>query len=830
VAVAVNGPAGFTHSLGRYLRSFRRGHVRSTRREEDVGRRRASYATLIRQQQAAARAAERARQAQIRAQQEARARAQREAEAARKARERAAAEEHIRRATNEADSASRTVQARVDAIERLLRDGLRPIGAVDFRHLLVLPKPPERPLLRPTAPEPEPRPEPFIQRAEARAQAALGIERLSVREPEPALETFLESAGVAVPFEQWVQPLTNPEPVPAIDAFLPPKPSFLALHMPGGKSRHAARIADAENRFAAAQQAWQEGETLREADLRAAPARYAELREQATQKHATERNAWQQRETQRQSALRDAERQRADYLASAHAEYDEAKRAWEEREERRGTEIRRLEELHRQRVAAWEAEVARLRGEVEAKQQRFRTGEPALVEQAAQKTLEESPYPPEFVKNFTVACTATRLLAVDYELMGPSIVPDIAGYAYVRSSDQIKPRQRSEAQRRSIYQTYLANVALRSVHELFSALPATAVERVTFNGYVVGTDRALGSTAKLSLISVSVNRHAFSQLSLAQVDPMQCVTALRGRLSRNPLLLTPIDPISNQTGQMSAPDGAIAAPASPDLIDRRYRIVERLGRGAFGTVYRVSDLELRRDVALKMLHPHLAEEAEDRRRFVHEVRSLALVKHPYVVTIYDVNERAMPPYFTMEFIAGKSLAKVLAEGRGLPLQPLLDITRKLCEAVDCIHRANLIHRDIKADNILLTPAGEPRLMDFGIALAEGQTRLTGTGYGLGTPESAAPEQIGGGALTAAVDIYALGVLVFHMATGRRPFEGDLSHVLYAQIHDTPPDLADLRPEAGASLAAAVRAALAKRPEDRPDTAGAFWQIIAGRRP
>jgi eukaryotic-like serine/threonine-protein kinase len=164
------------------------------------------------------------------------------------------------------------------------------------------------------------------------------------------------------------------------------------------------------------------------------------------------------------------------------------------------------------------------------------------------------------------------------------------------------------------------------------------------------------------------------------------------------------------------------------------------------------------------------------------------------------------------------------------MAPAMDIMHKLCEAIDCIHMSHLIHRDIKADNIIVTTQGEPRLMDFGIALAQGQTRLTGIGYGMGTPESAAPEQIGGGAVTKAVDIYALGILVFHMMTGRRPFEGDIAHVLYAQANETPPELRTLRPDASPALDAAVRLALAKRPEDRPVSAGAFWAIATGRAP
>jgi len=600
------------------------------------------------------------------------------------------------------------VTAKVEAIERLLLDGVRLARAMDFRWSVDLPPKPE---------------------------LALGQ-------------------------------LANPEDEPLLGTFLPRNYGFLNALIPGGRRRYAER------------------------------------------------------------------------LDEGNAEYADAMQAYADREAEREDRLRDAEEQHSQRIAAWEQQVRQRRGEADSMQRQLLAGDVAVVERGARLVLERSSYPPDFAKKFALAYDlALRALSIDYELLGPSIVPDITGYTYVQSKDEVKPKPRTDSQRKQLYTTYISNIALRSLKEIFVGLPIGVIERISFSGSVSGIDRARGSEAKFRLVSVAVGRDEFRQLSLAQVDPAQCIAALGGTLSRNPLALVPVEMVGTQTGRIGrrvnigARTNPVAGqPGKDDVLDHRYKIVTRLGKGSYGSVFQVRDQELQRDVALKLLHPHLAEEAEDRRRFIHEARALAMVNHPFVVHVYDVNDKSKPPYFTMELITGVTLANELAPGRGLPIVRVLDITRKLCDAVDCIHRSNLVHRDIKADNILLTPEGDPRLMDFGIALADGQTRLTAAGYGMGTPESAAPEQIGGGAVTKAVDIYALGILVFHMLTGRRPFEGDIPYVLNAQVNEVPPALRSLRPDVSPALATAVRAALAKRPEDRPVSAGAFWHIAAALTP
>jgi Protein kinase domain len=531
-----------------------------------------------------------------------------------------------------------------------------------------------------------------------------------------------------------------------------------------------------------------------------------------------------------------AKQRHAVQVAQAQTKHAAALHQYEVQEAARQAQYRDAQERHQLKVRQWDVQLAQRRSEAETLQVKLLKGDADAVESAVRIVLEQSRYPVEHKKKFTYA-EARKALTIEYELMGPAIVPEVTGYTYVRSKDEVKSRSRTEAQRKAVYNTYIAGVALRTIYELFTALPITILKRVDFNGYVMSTDMARGGVAKYFLVSVSVTEGDLKQVDLSQVDPVQCIVGLAGRISRNSVGLISVDLVGMETDRITTQTKTTHRTKSTsiqlgnaDIIDARYKIVASLGRGAFGTVYHVRDQQLQRDVALKVLHTHLADEAEDRRRFIHEARALARVSNPYIVHVYDINDKARPPYFTMEFIPGTSLAKALESHIGLPLPRLLDITRKLCEAVDCIHQANLVHRDIKADNVILTPQGEPRLLDFGIALAEGQTRLTGVGYGLGTPESAAPEQVGGGDVTKAADIYALGILVFYMATGRQPFEGDVSHVLYAQVHEAPPALQDRRTDVSQHLAAAVRAALSKRPEDRPVSAGSFWRMAASGRP
>lgn len=265
----------------------------------------------------------------------------------------------------------------------------------------------------------------------------------------------------------------------------------------------------------------------------------------------------------------------------------------------------------------------------------------------------------------------------------------------------------------------------------------------------------------------------------------------------------------------------------------RYQVRDTLGSGGFATVYRAWDPQLQREVALKALYPQFAADGEIRRRFLTEARTLASVTHPNVVAVYDIGEERgeapsqtlnARPFFTMELIRGRTLAQAISATGGFTLHQALPILRQLAAALDALHGAGIVHRDVKDANVMLAYDSRAMLMDFGIALATGHTRLTVAG-GLGTPESAAPEQIKGQAIGPAADIYALGVLTYQMLSGHLPFTGELAHVLYAQANEPPPPLRERCPGLPEQVYQAIDAALAKDPTARPQSAGAFVALL-----
>jgi hypothetical protein len=261
----------------------------------------------------------------------------------------------------------------------------------------------------------------------------------------------------------------------------------------------------------------------------------------------------------------------------------------------------------------------------------------------------------------------------------------------------------------------------------------------------------------------------------------------------------------------------------------RYELRGALGEGGFATVYRAFDPALGREVALKALHPHLAANPGIRRRFLDEARALARLRHPHIVTVHDVGEADGRPFFTMELIEGSTLAE-LAPGQALPLSRVVTLITSLASALDELHRAGLVHRDVKATNAMVDRGGRVVLMDLGVARALDGTQHTQTGAVLGTLESMAPEQVRGQPVGPPADIYALGILAYQLLAGRPPFQGDTAYLLHAHAYDPPPPLAQARPGLPASLCAAVEAALAKDPARRPASAGQFAAMLGGSSP
>src|SRR5882757_2421253 len=250
----------------------------------------------------------------------------------------------------------------------------------------------------------------------------------------------------------------------------------------------------------------------------------------------------------------------------------------------------------------------------------------------------------------------------------------------------------------------------------------------------------------------------------------------------------------------------------------RYEITGELGRGAMGVVYKALDPTIGRTVALKTmrLDVHGLDAQEMVRRFQNEARAAGVLNHPNIVTIYDAGEQDGIFYIAMEFIEGTTLHELLAEKRVLATEEVLQLTRQICRGLDYAHSNGIAHRDIKPANIMITGNGTVKIMDFGIAKSGGQ--VTNTGQVLGTPNYMAPEQVKGRQLDGRSDLFSLGVILYEMLTGEKPFVGqNVTTIIYKIVNENPITPRDLDVTVHPGLSAIVTKALAKAPDDRYQT-------------
>jgi|GEM_PF-2424662 len=262
----------------------------------------------------------------------------------------------------------------------------------------------------------------------------------------------------------------------------------------------------------------------------------------------------------------------------------------------------------------------------------------------------------------------------------------------------------------------------------------------------------------------------------------------------------------------------------------RYELISVLGQGGFATVHRAHDPVLDRDVAIKVLHGYLAGDAQVGERFVREGRALARIRHPNLVQIYDAGTMEGQTFLAMEFVDGRSLA-ALSAGRQMPLEETARIISQVAGAIDAVHASGLIHRDIKPANIIVEPGGRAVLLDLGIARDMETTSVTATGLVVGTPGFLAPEQVDSSVFVGpGTDVYQLAATTYTLLAGKPPYEGDTAQVLYSVAHKPPPDLGAVRPDLPYQVVAAVTQALAKDPNERPVSATAFADVLAGRQP
>ncbi|MDI6766672.1 MAG: protein kinase [Bacteroidota bacterium] len=240
-----------------------------------------------------------------------------------------------------------------------------------------------------------------------------------------------------------------------------------------------------------------------------------------------------------------------------------------------------------------------------------------------------------------------------------------------------------------------------------------------------------------------------------------------------------------------------------------YRIIEKLGEGGMGVVYKAEDNKLKRIVALKFLPKEFLCDSEAKSRFVHEAQAASALNHPNITTVHEIDEVEGECFISMEYIEGKSI-KELAKGKELPIEEILRIAIQVAEGLSKAHQKNIVHRDIKSDNIMLTHDGLAKIMDFGLAKLKGVTKLTKTGTTLGTVQYMSPEQAQGIEIDQRSDIFSFGVVLYEMITGKLPFRGEHeAAIIYSLVNETPEPLARYKANVPEGLQRIVDKALQK---------------------
>lgn len=272
-------------------------------------------------------------------------------------------------------------------------------------------------------------------------------------------------------------------------------------------------------------------------------------------------------------------------------------------------------------------------------------------------------------------------------------------------------------------------------------------------------------------------------------------------------------------------NNAAADPLVGTTIDKRYLIEDRVARGGMASVYRGLDYRLERPVAVKIMHPHLAEDAQFTARFIQEARQAARLSHPNIVNVFDQGQDGELTFIVMEYLPGITLRELLSDFGVLTWGQTLDVVKAILQGLNLAHQAGIVHRDLKPENILMADDGRIKIADFGLARAASHNTQTGQAL-LGTVAYLSPELVTGSSADIRSDLYALGIMMFEMLTGQQPFTGDQAvTIAYQHANANVPRPSEINPEIPDELDEIIRWATQRDPDARPAHAKALLDQI-----